>query len=174
VDRIRRVTRSLGDAGVTADGDAVRLSFDAPENLTDLRPATFRVENETSGVVNASDAWVEDDTLVVTVDAAAIRSLDESSETLQVYGAYNDSVWNGERNGFDHSTLNGDVELANGSVDGTLPAQYERADDGNDVVDLVEVQAAIVDWANDDGPDPDLAAVQNLIQVWAQNAPVGA
>ncbi|MEF8826093.1 MAG: 5'-nucleotidase C-terminal domain-containing protein [Halapricum sp.] len=109
VDRIRRVTETVALTDVSIADETTELTFEAPANATAVQTGTVRFENATTGEVAASDTRLDDGSVVVTVENQAIHELAASSETIHVYGKYNDSTFDAQRNGFTFSVFNGEV-----------------------------------------------------------------
>jgi hypothetical protein len=140
VDRIRRVTRTVDSVYVSFSNRTLTVTADVPNNVTDIDVSSFRLENASSGEVIATDASVVDGSLVMTFDADAVRSLNASSDVLQLYGRYNDSYWDAKRNGFAHSKLNVEIdEFETGNW-------YDRYVDANGVVDAEGLNRAVREY----------------------------
>jgi 2',3'-cyclic-nucleotide 2'-phosphodiesterase (5'-nucleotidase family) len=172
-DRIRRVTTDVGVASVTTEDQTTVLTFEKPANATAINATSFGVENETSGAVDATDARLDGDALVVSVATSELRALDNESESLQVYGRYNDSHWNGQRSGFENSVVNGDVRLAGGADSLAVLAGGDR------VPQTAEVQTAIRYWARNEpvpqtGETLSSTEIQQFIRAWANQRSVAS
>jgi 2',3'-cyclic-nucleotide 2'-phosphodiesterase (5'-nucleotidase family) len=165
VDRIRRITRSVGPAGIARSGDTATLTYDVPAAVGRIDPGTFRVENETHAVVNATGATLSDGTLTVTFDADELRRLRAASTNLELYGLYNDTEFDAERNGWDQSKLNGEIYEG-----GTVLASIAGDDR---VVDREELRTAVTLWSTGEPvPGTEGAVVedddlQDVITAWA-------
>jgi hypothetical protein len=76
---------------------------------------------------------VSDGTLTATFDAADYEALEAASDTLELYGLYNDTALDSQRNGWSNSVLNGEVVTNYVAEDGTLSSD--------------SFQDAVNDWA---------------------------
>ncbi|WP_092703896.1 5'-nucleotidase C-terminal domain-containing protein [Halovenus aranensis] len=147
-DRIRRTTRSLGKADISLDGDVATLEYDVPDAVDSIERSSFTVMNETAGQLAVQSAELTDNTLRLSVNQAALVALSERSDTVQMYGTYNDSVIDPQRNGFDTSRLNGDAMISEATLleneladaRATLEALEEDIVDKNDEIAELESQ----------------------------------
>jgi 2',3'-cyclic-nucleotide 2'-phosphodiesterase (5'-nucleotidase family) len=148
-DRIRRVTRAVGADAPSADGSQVTLSYDLPEEVTEVNASTIRLQNEVGGVLAAEDASVSDGTMTATFDADSFDSLEGDSDTLELYGQYTDAEYSDQRNGWSYSVLNGEVVTRYVEDDGTVSTS--------------SFQDAVEDWTNG---DLSRAKLQFVLNAW--------
>ncbi|WP_435102660.1 5'-nucleotidase C-terminal domain-containing protein [Halarchaeum sp. P4] len=89
-DRIRRVSHDAGNATLEVSGDTVTATVDVPANATGVNASSFVAQNETTGVLAATDVAYDADagTVTVTFEREAYATLAASSDTLQLYGTY--------------------------------------------------------------------------------------
>jgi len=153
-DRIRRVTRTASseDTVVPDLNDTYTLTFDTPF-VEDVAPETFRIENETSAVVEARSVSVDGDALTVTVNESRLRPMADSSLDLQLYGKYNDTEYTHEF--LTYAVLNTNVPVAVPPTLGDSPAQ--NADDdlaledvnGDGAMTVADVQLLFQNYESD-------------------------
>jgi phage gp45-like len=163
-DRIRRVTRVAGESAVEVDGDTATLTYEVPDAVGSVEADTFHVDNEVGEELAATDATLSGDSLTVEFDADEFAALEDASDTLELYGTYNDTEFDSQRNGFDQSVLNGEV-IEEGSVINVIWGDDRRLSDG-------ELQTAIDYWVSGDPvPGTDGTVVSDrllsiVIQKW--------
>lgn len=150
-DRIRRVTRSLADRSIAAEGEMTTLTYDVPEAVESINASTFTVMNEDSETVAVADATLSDGQLTVTAETGALESLSASSDAVTVYGHYADSEIDAVRNGHDDSVLAADAMLAVDAGSALGPDVSEDHDgdglaedvDGDGAVDVTDVRTLL-------------------------------
>lgn len=147
-DRIRRTTRSLGAPDISLEGDVATLEYDLPDAVASIEQSSLTVMNETTGQLTVQSVERSDDTLGLSVDQEALVALSEQSDTVQVYGTYNDSAIDDRRNGFDTSRLNGEAMISEATlleneladVRATLESLEEDIAEKNDEIADLESQ----------------------------------
>lgn len=142
VNRIRRVTRTIGTPSVSVSGDTATLTYDVPSAVSSINASTFFIQNATTGRIDVTSASLSDGTLTVKVDAGRLQKLSSNSVELELYGTYTDSEWHSKRNAYAYSKLNGDVVFEaskSGAADPDGDDLYEDVNaDGE--VDIADVQ----------------------------------
>ncbi|MFC7059349.1 5'-nucleotidase C-terminal domain-containing protein [Halovenus salina] len=115
-DRIRRTTRMLGEPDISLDGDMATLEYQVPDAVASIEASSFTLLNESTGQLAVESIELDGDTLRLSANQEELVSLSEHSDTVELYGTYNDSVIDDQRNGFDTSRLNGDATISEATL----------------------------------------------------------
>lgn len=140
-DRIRRTTRSLGEPTMSLDGDTATLQYEVPDAVDSIESSSFTLMNETSGQIAAENAELADETLQISVDQPELVALSERSDTVQLYGTYNDSEIDDDRSGFENSRLNANAMISEATLlENELSALESQLSDREEEIAELESQ----------------------------------